>query len=375
MKVKILHCIETIGSGGVEQRRLLLARFLNPEDFEQHLICSKVLANFDKRLEAFGVKVSPIGEMRKVFNLGYYRRLFKVVSKYRPGIIHGGVFEGVISAVVAGLFFKVPIIIIEETSDPQNRSWRGNLLMKVFSRFADYTIGISPSVVSYLRDTVHVPERKLRLINNGVIAPKYPDRGEVEVLRKSLGITDNDFVFGSVGRMRDFHKRFSDLIRAIALVKEDFPGFKLMIVGDGEDRQYLERLSEELGVADRIIFAGFQGNTAPYYACMDVFALASHMEGFGLVLIEAMFFQLPIIATAVGGMKDIVLHNETGLLVDRHSPESISKAMVLLYKNPALRKAMGEKGLERATKEYSAEVYVRNVQQLYQEACERRGLR
>src|SRR4051812_48704257 len=121
MKIKVLHCLETIGTGGVEQRRLSLAKYLPHEKYEQYLICSKVLASFDKRLEENKTKVFAIGELKSLLNLGYYWRLIKIVWEVKPTIIHGAVFEGVISAVIAGTLLRIPIVILEETSDPQNR--------------------------------------------------------------------------------------------------------------------------------------------------------------------------------------------------------------------------------------------------------------
>jgi len=374
MKVKILHCLETVASGGVEQRRLLLARFLDKTQFEQKLICSRALEGFDERLEAAGTQVFSVGKLRKVWNLAYYRRLLKVVRLLRPDIIHGAVFEGVISAIVAGLFFRIPVIIIEETSDPQNRTWRANLLIRIFSWFADYTVGISPSVVGYLRG-VGVAERKLRLINNGVMTPRVPTFDEVNALRQTLGISEQDFVVGSVGRLRDFHKRFSDLIKALALIKHEVFNLKLMIVGDGPDREPLEQLARDLGVADRVIFAGYQKDTAPYYACMNVFALASHMEGFGLVVAEAMFHRLPVVVSRVGGMRDIVIEGKTGFLVPRHEPSAFADAIKHLYNNPVVRNEMGEQGYARARDEYGPEAYVSKVQALYQEAIVKKGLK
>jgi glycosyltransferase involved in cell wall biosynthesis len=107
---------------------------------------------------------------------------------------------------------------------------------------------------------------------------------------------------------------------------------------------------------------------------MDVFCIASHMEGFGLVAAEAMFHRLPVIATAVGGLKDIVVDGETGFLVPSHSPGRIAEKLQLLIDQPDLRKSMGEKGLARAEKEYSAAVYVEKVHQLYQDLLREKGI-
>lgn len=368
MKIKILHCVETIGTGGVEQRRLALAELLDKSQFSQQLTCSKVLDNFDTRLERHGMKVFSIGELASPLNFGYYRRLIKVVREVRPTIIHGAVFEGVISAVVAGFICRVPIIIIEETSDPQNRSWRGHLLLRLLSVFANYVVAISPSVEAYLLDVARIPRRKVRLITNGVHVPRVISPDELQTLRGNLGLSPGDFIIGSVGRLRDFHKRFSDLIKALPSLVQSIPNVKLLIVGEGEDKAMLRKLSKELGVEGRVIFAGFHSDIAPLYRCMNVFALASHMEGFGLVVAEAMFFKLPVVATAVGGIKDIVVNGQTGILVNRHDPKAIGDAIRSIHDDPAFAARLGEAGYRRAMDNYSAPAYVKRVHNLYQEA-------
>ncbi|MGE0590158.1 MAG: glycosyltransferase [Cyclobacteriaceae bacterium] len=366
--IKVLHCVETIGSGGVEQRRLLLAKYLDRSRFQQSLVCSHVKAAFDQKLISQGMSVDKIGSLRHVLDLSYYRKLFKLIRQIKPDIIHGAVFEGVISAVVGGLWCRVPVIIIEETSDPVNRSARATWLLKFLSYFAKFVVAISPSVADYLTVTAKVDKRKVRLIMNAVDEPNAPSEDEIELVRKTLDLDHSDFVIGSVGRLRDYHKRFSDLIKALPSMLDAEPNVKLLIVGDGEDRGKLEELSTTLKVQQSVIFAGFQKNTYPFYACMDVFALVSHMEGFGLVLLEAMNFKLPVVATRVGGIKDIVVDKVTGFLVSRDSPNEISSALTTLCKDEKLRRSMGDEGYRRARTEFDSSKYVENVQLMYEQS-------
>jgi L-malate glycosyltransferase len=170
----------------------------------------------------------------------------------------------------------------------------------------------------------------------------------------------------------DSVKKFSDLIRAAALLKERVPGLRLLIVGDGPDRGALEELAASLGVA--VVFTGYQGHTAPYFACMDLFALASQTEAFGIVLIEAMFFRLPVVATAVGGIPDVVLKDRTGLLVEKNAPGQLASAIEQLYLDPSRRKSLGDAGFERAMENFTIGVYVDRIEALYLEAAGRRGV-
>src|SRR5690606_33705799 len=124
-----------------------------------------------------------------------------------------------------------------------------------------------------------------------------------------------------------------------------------------------------------LIMAGLQADTAPFYQVMDIYCIASHMEGFGLVAAEAMFHQLPVVATAVGGLKDTVIDAKTGFLVPSHRPDKTAEKLQILIDDPELRRSLGAKGFASAQQEYSAEVYVEKVNQLYQELLTEKGIK
>ncbi|MEJ7645283.1 MAG: glycosyltransferase [Chryseolinea sp.] len=372
-KVKVLHVLETVGSGGVEQRRFLMAKYLDRNYYEQKVICTQTKGPLADEMRKLGTEVIAIGKFPSLLSFGHYLKVLKIIKSFKPQIIHGAVFEGVTMAAIAGAIGKVPIVITEETSDPQNRSWRGHFLAKILTNVADYVVGISPSVTNYLKSN-GVPTRKIRLINNGVAVPSLIEEKDTGLLREQLGLKSEDFVIGSVGRLRNFHKRFSDLIEAVAMLKNEIP-LKLLIIGDGPDKQLLQNLAAERGVSDKVIFAGFQFNTAPFYACMNVFALASHMEGFGLVVVEAMLSNLPVIATQVGGIPDVVVPNKTGFLVDSHCPQCFADKFKTLYVDLTLRKTMGVAGYKRASEEYTADVYIKKVDALYREAVNKKNIK
>ncbi|HLU88827.1 MAG TPA: glycosyltransferase family 4 protein, partial [Cyclobacteriaceae bacterium] len=291
---------------------------------------------------------------------------YEAVRSYKPQIIHGAVFEGNTMAFTGGLLGGVPIVLLEETSDPKNRSGKAHLLLKLMTTVADRMVAVSPATARYLEKTAKINPKKIQLINNGVEIPRPAKKAELDRLRRSHGIREDDLVVGSVGRVWDRVKLFSDIIKAIALL----PGrakIKILIVGDGPDTEQLHNLAMEKGLAEHLIMPGVQMDTAPYYGLMDIFCIASDNEGFGLVAVEAMFHQLPVVATSVGGLKDIVIDGETGFLVPSHSPQKIAERLQLLINDSTIRKTMGEAGRIRAEKEYSAAVYAEKVHRLYQE--------
>lgn len=367
MKIRVLYCIETLKSGGVEQRRYTLAQLLNKDKYELKIICTQSIGPLADKIRGEGVEVIEIGLLTKIWNWERYKSVIKVIKEFKPHIIHGAVFEGVLLATIAGTIGKVPIKIVEETSDPQNRSHRASVLLSYLSKLNDRFIGVAPNVYNYLINTVKVKKSKAVLINNGVYPPQEIDKDEILSLKRELFIEDEDLIIGSVGRLRNFHKRFTDLIEALFILKDKHKNLKLLIVGGGPDEEMLKTFITDKGLNDRVILVGFQPDPHPYFELMDVFAIVSHMEAFGLVAVEAMFHRLPVVASKVGGLQDIVVGGETGILVEAHNPEQIANAINNLLLNKELRASMASKGYERAHEEYSAQRYVDNVESLYEE--------
>lgn len=366
--IRVLNILDTINSGGVERRRLSLAKYLDKSKFELKIICTNAVGDFPKEFEKYGVEIFEIGNLKSIFDYKQHLKVIKIINQFKPHIIHGAVFEGVTMAAVSGCYKQVPIIILEETSDPQNRSWRGNLLMKLLCLTANKVIGVSPAATNYLEQKINLPKDKVVLINNGVIIPTIVSVENIAKTKQKHQLLDDEIVIGSVGRMNsDAHKRFSDLIKAFSLLAQKNNKVKLVLVGDGLEKSNYENLVIQLGIQNQVVFAGYQNEIDKYYSVFDVFCLVSAFEAFGLVLAEAMLHKLPVVATKVGGMQYIVDENETGFLVNKFDVESIFEKLNILSNNNELRKEFGENGYKKALKNYTEERYVKNVEDLYVE--------
>ena len=368
----MLYIISTVTGGGVERRRLSLAKYLDKDKFKMKLVGTHKGGFIAEQIEEHGMEILEVGDFNGPFHWTKHRKVQQIIDDFQPHIIHGAVYEGVTMAAVDGFLKKVPIVILEETSDPQNRSAKASLLLRFFSFAADRFIAISPNVAVYLTAKAKVSQRKVITINNGVEIPLDVDKDEVSSLRKRLSIHEGNFVVGAVGRLFNGHKRFTDLIEAVSLVGKS--NLKLLIVGGGPDEELIRKKAAEMNITELVIFTGYQFVTSPYYKLMDVFCIPSSREGFGLVAVEAMMHSLPVIATEVGGLKDVVLDGETGFLVPPYSPQALADKIQVLIDNPLLRTMMGDKGKERALNYYSAIRYVKDVESLYLELLNSKSL-
>lgn len=369
-----MHCLVRIGSGGVEQRRLLLAQKLDRDRFEQQIVCTQAIGGLPTRFVDARCPIHEVGVLRSILDPDPYRRAIRAVREYRPDIIHGAVYEGVALAAIAGRIAGVPAIVGEETSDPVNRRWRGHVLYRLLTAMTHQMIAVSPAVDDYLVDKIRLPRSKVTLIMNGVPTPRPVDGSTIERLRADLKIRDKEFVIGTVGRLEDSHKRFSDLIRALSILCDRGVPARLVIVGAGSDETWLRDLAVTLNVGEHVTFAGYQADVGPFYRVFDSFALASAHEAFGLVNVEAMQAGLPVVATRVGGVPSIVLDGETGFLVDPFRPDQLADRLHSLYLDSDLRRRFGNAGRDRAASTFNADDYVARVERFYLDLLRKRGI-
>ena len=191
--------------------------------------------------------------------------------------------------------------------------------------------------------------------------------------RAVLGIDARTVAVVAIGRLVPI-KRIDRLIRAFSAAVASAPDIRLYLVGDGSERSSLEELAASLGVADRVEFAGWSSDTPAWYAAADVVALTSDREGTPLALIEAAAAGRPVIASDVGGVVDVVVDGETGLVFQPDDEDALAAAIVRLARDPALRLRLGGASPTHA-RVYSAERLADDLDSMYREALLERGVR
>ncbi len=235
---------------------------------------------------------------------------------------------------------------------------------------ADSVVGVSrPVLAALLADGV--PAERVRVIHNGIEFERLT-RAPATDLRQALGISPDMLVIGAPGSLIP-RKGFDVLIPAFSRLTTPA---HLLIAGTGPEQDALMRQASGLGVADRVHFIGFSDTIADFYRACDVVALASRVEAFGLVLAEAGFCGLPVIATRVGGVPEVVADGETGLLVPPDDVAALAEALQRLADDPALRRRLGQTGHVRARSQFSADRLAREFHAEYDRlaAMPRKGL-
>lgn len=223
-------------------------------------------------------------------------------------------------------------------------------------------IAISRAIRQHL-ERRGVPARKVSVVHNGI--PPAPP-GDRESLRRSLHIPTDVVALVTVARLHPT-KGLHHLLAAAALLPADLPPWHLYICGDGPMRAALEHQARALSVADRIRFLGHVPEARRLLAAFDLFVLPSLMEGMGIAALEAMAAGLPVVATAVGGIPELVVDGQTGRLVPPADPAALAGALASLLRSPGQARAMGEAGRRRFADHFTVERFARATEAVYQE--------
>src|SRR3989440_46738 len=239
---------------------------------------------------------------------------------------------------------------------------------------ADRVATVCQAFARELAKSTKIPEEKIFVQHNAIRPQAKPSDEEVSELKRHVGMAENDRLIISVGRLSK-EKAHGDLIEAFRLLCTTNPNLscRLVIVGDGPERASLETAARASGQNDRITFAGQVSNVQSFYAAADVFVLPSLSEGSPNVLLEAMAAEVPIVATAVGGVTEIVSDEESALLVPPKNPPALAAASDALSKESALARRLTTVASALVAREHSPEGYARSLTSLYQEVIEQRA--
>ncbi|GGB24191.1 glycosyltransferase family 4 protein [Puia dinghuensis] len=204
---------------------------------------------------------------------------------------------------------------------------------------------------------------KLLNINNAIDFEEYKSCRRKEILKRAMGLQENALVVGAVGRLVE-QKDWLTYIYAAKDTIARFPEAVFLIVGEGELREYLQDTIDFLGMTDKIIITGYYAEIAEIYSVIDIYVSTSLWEGLPYVLLEAMWFRKPVVATDLG-YSDLIQERENGFLVTRKDYSLIAKRIGQLIQDQALRQRMGEKGHQRVSRLFTFQKFVRSHEKAY----------
>jgi glycosyltransferase involved in cell wall biosynthesis len=239
----------------------------------------------------------------------------------------------------------------------------------VLRRYATRIVAVGQVVADHNKGSYG--KCKVDVIPNGIPKPKFPPMQERDRLRKEITGDGSGSIVITVGRFTRA-KGYEDMIEAFRLLRQTAPEPMLVMVGTGSTVETIKNQIEDLDLNQSVILTGEREDVPRLLALGDVYASSSHREGLPLAVLEAMMAGLPVVATSVGDIPNVVTE-ETGVVVPPHRPELLAAALDDLLQNPKKRQAMGQAAYRRAMSEYSVDAWMKKHLALYREILSSNG--
>ena len=385
--VKVLRVIARLNMGGPALHVAYLTAGLAERGYETTLVAGTLARGEDSMAfvaEGLGIEVVRIDELGRdiapVRDALAVLKLARLIRTQRPQILHTHTAKagavGRLAAYLAG-DARPPIVVhtfhghvLRGYFDPV-RSAGFRLLERWLARTSTALVAVSPQVRDDLVGLGVAPREKFAVVRLGVELDERVDagaNGRVET-RRLLGIAPERFAVGWIGRMTGV-KRTDDVLLAFQRLRERGVDACLCLVGDGPDRDHVERRAHDLGVMRNTFFLGYQESVAPFFSAFDAFVLPSVNEGTPVTAIEALASSRPVVATRVGGVPDVVRDGVDGFLVEAGAIDDLADRLARLAADPELRERMGAAGRERVLSRYAVDRLVDDVDRLYRSLLE-----
>ncbi len=392
MKIRVLRIINRFNLGGPTYNATFLSAFLD-DRFETKLIGGKHESHEGESQfipEKYGVEIELIDHLQREVNFKNdrlaYKEIRKIIREYKPHIVHTHASKTGVVGRLAAFKEKVPVIVhtfhghvFHSYFGKAKTTFYKNIERRMAKK-SDVIIAIS-NLQKHELTSIHsiAPEKKVEVVNLGFDLERFNSNKEKHrtEFREKYKIEDDTVAVGIIGRLAPIknHDFLFDTIEKIASQTET--NFKLVVIGDGELVQELrekaESIEKRLGKSI-FIFTSWIKNIEFALAGLDVVALSSLNEGTPVSLIEAQASGVPVISTDVGGVKDILLEDETGFVVDLSDPVRYEEQLLKLIESKTLREKMSQNGWEHVKDKFSYNTLCSNMEKVYLKALENKGV-
>ncbi len=340
MTISIAHVNVSRGFRGGERQTELLIRELAHADIRQVLVA--------RRHEPLAERVKDVAVEVRTVSRGRFAIMRATLG---ADLVHVHEGRSVYAAYLRSLRSRTPYILTRRVDNPIRDHW---LAHKAYRRAA-FVVAVAPQVAEAV--SAFDPSIRLRVIYSAASGLSV-DAARSAAIR---GADPGKLLVGHVGALDNKQKGQQVIIQVAREVQETHPNIQFLLVGSGDDEAMLRKSAEGLR---NLAFTGFVDNVGDYLAAFDVFILPSHKEGIGSILFDAMEQRLPIIASRVGGIPEIVHDGDNGILIDPARPDQLKTALLRLHNQPELRREFGANG-ERIARNFTAEIMGKHYLDLY----------
>jgi glycosyltransferase involved in cell wall biosynthesis len=359
MKTKICYIIGELRTAGAETLIYNVLKNINKSKYDVILVYNKE-GNFSKEFKALDIQLYKLPLHVSLKNIKNIFTLKGILKKNNIDIVHihlvGNFMFALLASILGGI--RSRIIHWHNPYYRNNLKFNRRFSLTAGNRLSTGIIAISEKVKSYNAHEYDVPLSKVRVVYNSI------DVGRFDLKKDER--EEGSFKIGTIGRLTE-QKGYNTLIKSMSFVNKQYPNIMLEIIGDGPMRDQIVSQIKDLGLNNNIkLINSVKYDDIPRKIQeWDAFVITSNWEGFGLVIIEAMACGLPVIATGVDAIPEIVIDGETGLLVEPGNSEAISKCIIELYHDRKKIQQYGAAGRRRVEEHFTIENFIKQLDEIY----------
>lgn len=355
--IHVGHVLLSLRPGGLENGVVNVINGLDRREFLSSVCCLQSSGEFARRITDERCRILEFG-LRPGNDPRLVWRLARAFRKLRLDIVHTRNAESFFYGALAARLAGVPALVHSEHGRVFPERWHRALAQRWLLRNASCAFAVSQQLADQLVTEIGVRPGTFRVIYNGVDTRRFAGPESAE--RRGPG---GEIAIGSVGRLAPV-KNYGLLLKAVARLPPDLR-WRLVLVGDGPQRGELDQTAAELGIAARVSFLGHREDVAAVLGDLDVFVLPSDSEGMSNTLLEAMAAGVAVIASDVGGNREVIEAGRSGLLFARGDAAAAAKAIQQLVTDAALRERLAKAGLQRANTTFALRTMLSAYEDLY----------
>jgi glycosyltransferase involved in cell wall biosynthesis len=361
---KVMIVTATLLYGGVERLVVNTAKWLLQRGNYYPVVFNLTgKGHFKSEIEKHGIEYCSINQDNLRRNvIKNLKEVRSIIKDYRPDLIHTHQFASDFYGSLASLGLNIPVV--SHIHNPGMESPSRKLMRYVLSKWLlSAFIAVVDEKAEELKKFMPAVKDRVYVLYNAIDPEslQLPAGYSRSSYRSRFSIPENALVVGACGRL-SWEKGYDLLVKAFRMILQYVPECYLLIVGDGPERSKLEELAAALGVADRVIFAGYRADVSAVMSTFDVFVISSYTEAFPMVALEAMCAGLPLVMTNTVSAKDVL--SSASLIVSPSAP-SLAEGIIYLLKNPEARKRLAAKGKALVETQFTMGTYVEKLEAIY----------
>jgi len=356
--MNILHINTECGWRGGEVQMMYLMNGLRDRNYE-NIVSAQPNSVLVRRAIDNNFRVCPVvmwGEL----DFKAIRSICRVITDERIDIVHAHTSHAHTIGAVAAKIKKVPFVVTRRVDFGVTRNVFSSIK---YNYLANKIIAISKAIKNILIEA-GVPQEKINVVYSGIDTKKFDSMGDTRYLYEEFNLSEYSPIIGTIAHLTD-HKGHKYLLNAVPEVLKTFPNAVFLIIGKGELEEALKKQVKELDITKNVIFTGFRKDIGELLSIMDLFVLSSHLEGLCTSLMDAMLMRLPVVATTAGGIPEVVVDKETGILAPPKSSKALADVIIQLLSNKEEAKEMGERGLKRVKTMFNVSRMVEGTEKVY----------